>query len=268
MRVLDQVEVEGHLGPLHRLQDAHDVEVGAEAGEARARTWPAPRRWARCPPAVLCPWPSSRATAGLASRSIADRGRDDEGQHGPQPSGEPGQEGGALSGGPALRQVGRHHRHDGDGDDPVGHLQEGVGVGVGGDRVRAPGGAGEEDDHELGDLIGQHEAERPSAEADHGAQGGVVEVPVPAQPARAPPRAGWAPAPRTGAPRRVRCPVRAARPGCGGPPGWPGWRCRPAKRPNQTRTPMQTRLLTMGAQATATKRRCVLRSAVASAKKP
>ena len=41
---------------------------------------------------------------------------------------------------------------------------------------------------------------------------------------------------------------------------------RPAKRPNQISTAMQTRLLTMGAQATATKRRWVLSSAVASAK--
>ena len=42
----------------------------------------------------------------------------------------------------------------------------------------------------------------------------------------------------------------------------------PAKRPNHNSTAMQTRLLTIGAQATATKRRWVLRSAVASAKKP
>ena len=39
----------------------------------------------------------------------------------------------------------------------------------------------------------------------------------------------------------------------------------PAHRPNQISTSMQTRLLTMGAQATATKRRRVFKSAVPSA---
>ena len=38
--------------------------------------------------------------------------------------------------------------------------------------------------------------------------------------------------------------------------------------PNQINTPMQTTLFTMGAQATATKRRRVLSSAVARAKNP
>ena len=42
----------------------------------------------------------------------------------------------------------------------------------------------------------------------------------------------------------------------------------PAHSPNQTRMPMQTTLLTMGAQATAMKRRRVLSSAAASAKRP
>ena len=78
---------------------------------------------------------------GFGQQEQADRGRDDEGQHGRQPAREAGQEGGVLAGGPTLGQVGRDHRHDGDGDDPVGHLQEGVGVGVGGDRVGAARGA-------------------------------------------------------------------------------------------------------------------------------
>ena len=42
----------------------------------------------------------------------------------------------------------------------------------------------------------------------------------------------------------------------------------PAHSPNQTRMPMQTMLLTIGAQATAMKRRRVLSSAAASAKRP
>ena len=42
----------------------------------------------------------------------------------------------------------------------------------------------------------------------------------------------------------------------------------PAHSPNHTRTPMQTMLLTMGAQATAMKRRRVLSSAAPSAKRP
>ena len=42
----------------------------------------------------------------------------------------------------------------------------------------------------------------------------------------------------------------------------------PAHSPNHTRMPMQTMLLTIGAQATAMKRRRVLSSAAASAKSP
>ena len=120
-----------------------------------------------------------------------------------------------LAGGPALGQVGGHDRHDGDGDDAIGHLEEGVGVGIGGDRVGATGGAGEKDDHELGHLVGQHEAERPSAEADHCAQRGIVEVPVPAEPPRVPPRAGSAPERSIAGPPRARCRARAARCRCG-----------------------------------------------------
>ena len=65
--------------------------------EGPARTWPVPRRWSLSAAGVLCPWPSRRATAGLARRSMPDGGGDDEGQHGAQPSGQAGQEGGASA---------------------------------------------------------------------------------------------------------------------------------------------------------------------------
>ena len=188
--VLDQVEVEGHLGALHRLQDAYDVEVGAEPRKAQREHGQRPAR-GRCLRRRAVPVPEEERHGGLGQEQQAQGGGDDEGQHGAQPSREAGQEGGALPGGPPFSQVRSHHRHDGHRHDPVGHLQEGVGIGVGGDRVGPLGGAGEEDDHELSHLVGHHEAEGPSAEADHRAQRGVMEVPVPADgPERRRPQAG------------------------------------------------------------------------------
>jgi hypothetical protein len=171
----------------------------------------------------------------LGQEEHPDGGRDDEGEHGAPPPVASGPGRRPLAGGPPFGQVGRHHRHDGDGHDAVGHLQEGVGVGVRGDRVGARGRAGQEGDDEHRDLVGHHEAEGPSAEADDRAQRGVVQVPVPPQALRlAARRLGISATPWSTTPSEVPRPSRTS---------WPGWSatlarlaCRPAHSPNQTRT--------------------------------
>ena len=130
---------------------------------------------------VLCPFPSRRATEGLAKQQHADRRRDDEREDGAEAPRHAFQERGLVPGGPLLRQVGRHHRHHGDGDDAIGQLEEGVGVGVRRHRVGAGHAAGQDRDDEERDLVGQHEPEGPPAQAGHGAQRLVAWVPTPAQ---------------------------------------------------------------------------------------
>ena len=118
---------------------------------------------------------------GLGQEQHADRRRDDEGEDGPQAARHASQERGLLPGRPPLGQVGRDDRHHGHRHDAVGQLEEGVGVGVRRHRVGPGHAAGQDGDDEEGDLVGQHEAERPPAQAGHGAQRVVAGVPVPAQ---------------------------------------------------------------------------------------
>ena len=104
-----------------------------------------------------------------------------EREHGAQTAYHAAQEGTLLPGGPALGQVRRDDRHDGDRDDAVGQLEEGVGVGVGRHGVRPGHAAGQDGDDEQRHLVGQHEAERPPTQARHGAQRLVPRIPAPAQ---------------------------------------------------------------------------------------
>ena len=129
---------------------------------------------------VLWPWPS-RGPRTARQEQHADGGGDDEGKDGPEAARHPLQERGLLPGRPVLGQVGRHDRHHRDRDDAVGELEEGVGVGVRGHRVGPRHAAGQDGHDEERDLVGQHEAEGPPAEAGHGPQRVVAGVPVPAQ---------------------------------------------------------------------------------------
>ena len=216
---------------------------------------------------VLWPLPSSSATGGLARSSMPTA----EGMMSASTARRPPvmrcRKAARLPGRPALGQVRRDHRHHGDRDDAVGQLEEGVGVGVRRHRVGAGDAAGQHGDDEERELVGHHEAEGPPAQAGHGAQGVVARVPAPAQqpevgPAQARDEGDTLEddAERGAQPEQDQLGVVRSTLASEAP--WP------AQSPNQTRMPMQTRLLTIGAQATATKRRRVLSSAAASAKSP
>jgi hypothetical protein len=120
----------------------------------------------------------------LGQEEHPDRSRNDQGEHGAPPPGQPGQEGGPVTRRPPLGQVRRDHRHDRDGHDAVGHLHERVGVRVGGDGVGPRGRAGQKDDDEDRYLVGDHETEGPSAEPYDGAERRIAQVPVPPQAAQ------------------------------------------------------------------------------------
>ncbi len=179
-RVLDQVEVEGDLGPLHRLQHADEVEVGAEPGQAEREHGQGGAGGGRLGRGAV-PEPEQQRDEGAGQEEHPDGRGDDQRQDGAQAARHPVQEGLALPGRPAVGQVGGDHRHDRDRDHAVGELHEGVGVDVGRDRVGPRDAAGQHGDDEEGDLVRHHEAEGPAAQAGHGGQRLVAGVPVPAQ---------------------------------------------------------------------------------------
>ena len=80
---------------------------------------------------VLAPWPRKKRDEGRAKNEQASRGGDDHRQHRPQAHGHAAAESIEVARRPVagqLRSGGRHDRH---GNDPVGELEERVGVGVG-----------------------------------------------------------------------------------------------------------------------------------------
>ncbi len=137
--ILHEVEVEGDLGALHGLQDADEVEVGAEAGQPEGEQRQGGARGRRLGRRAV-PVAEEQRHGGTRQQQHAHRGRDDERQDGAQAARHAMEEGGPLPGRPLLGQVGRDDGHHRDRDHAVGKLEEGVGVGVRRHRVR-PGDA-------------------------------------------------------------------------------------------------------------------------------
>ena len=109
---------------------------------------------------VLWPLPRSRATAGLAKRSMPTAEGMTRARTARSPPVMRCRKAACLPGRPLLGQVGRDDRHDGDRDDAVGQLEEGVGVRIRGHRVGPGHAAGQHGDDEEGDLVGQRRSRR------------------------------------------------------------------------------------------------------------
>ena len=103
--VLHQVEVEGDLGPLHRLQDADEVEVGAEPGQPEGEHGQRGAGGGRLGRRAV-PVAEQQGHGGLGQQQHADGGRDDEGEDGPQAAGHAPEEGGLLPGRPRSARSG------------------------------------------------------------------------------------------------------------------------------------------------------------------
>ena len=123
---------------------------------------------------------------GVGQEHHAHGRGDDDGQDPPQAEGHPVAEGDHVAAGPPGGQRRGHRAHHRDRHDPVGELEEPVGVRVRGDGARHLGPVGQGQDDHQGHLVGHHPAEGPTGQAGDGAHGLVGRA------ATGSGRAGWA----------------------------------------------------------------------------
>ena len=111
---------------------------------------------------------------------VAERGRDHDEAGAPDTLGQLGPEGPDVARGPSGGQRGQQRRHDRNGEDRVGQLEEDVGRRVG--RVPASNLARQDDDDQQQHLVRRGVGERPAGEPSDPAEAGVLQVEDPPPP--------------------------------------------------------------------------------------